>query len=251
MDGVLWRRGVALPGVAEFFVFVRQRQIPFALATNNSMRTVEDYVEKLNSLGVPAGPEQVITSAVAAADYISQRYPTDTPVYIIGENGIRQALAHRGFREDWHRAQLVVVGLDEDLTYRKLSLAVLRIHKGADFIGTNADSSFPIPDGIAPGAGSLLAAIQAATGVKPLIIGKPERAMFDVAVQRLGTPAGQTLMIGDRLETDILGAQKAGLKTALVLTGVTTPEQAQSDPIQADFVFQSLVDLRQAWEISL
>jgi 4-nitrophenyl phosphatase len=110
---------------------------------------------------------------------------------------------------------------------------------------------FPLPEGIGPGAGSLLAAIQAATDVAPLVIGKPERVMFDVAVQRLGAAPDQTVMIGDRLETDILGAQRAGLRTALVLTGVTTPDQARASSVQADAMFDSLAALHAAWENSL
>ena len=251
MDGVLWRGGETLPGVTEFFAFLQRCRIAFALATNNSTKTVEAYVARLNGAGVPAGPEQVITSAVATADYVFQRYPTDTPVYIVGEDGIRQALAQRGYREDPERARLVVVGMDSKVTYEKLKIATLRISQGADFIGTNGDRSFPLPEGIGPGAGSLLAAIQAATDVAPLVIGKPERVMFDVAVQRLGAAPDQTVMIGDRLETDILGAQRAGLKTALVLTGVTTPDQARASSVQADATFDSLAALHAAWEKSL
>lgn len=251
MDGVLWRSDVVLPGVAEFFAFVQQRGIAFALATNNSTKTVDSYVERLNSVSVPARPEQVITSAVATADYISRTYPPETPVYIIGETGIHQALAGRGYHEDPERAELVIVGLDTQLTYQKLKIATLRIRAGAKFIGTNGDRTFPIPEGLVPGNGSLLAAIQTATGVEPVVIGKPERIMFEVALQRLGTTPAQTLMIGDRLETDILGAQRAGLPSALVLTGVTPEQEAQTNDVHADGVFDSLLDLYHAWRDTL
>jgi 4-nitrophenyl phosphatase len=251
MDGVLWRANTIMPGVAEFFAFLQQREFEFAFATNNITQTVEAYVEKLSGFGIPAAPHQIITSAVATADYMRQTYPPDTPLYIIGEEGIRQALSAQGFSEDPLRAEVVVVGMDNTVTYAKLKTATLLIGKGAAFIGTNGDRSFPVPEGIAPGAGSILAAIEAATDVTPVVIGKPETAMFKVALQRLRAAPDQVLMIGDRLETDILGAQRAGLSTALVLTGVTSRELAESSEIQADGVFESLQALHEAWNDSL
>jgi 4-nitrophenyl phosphatase len=251
MDGVLWRANQVLPGVAEFFAFVQQHRIGFALATNNSTKTVESYVDRLNRVGVPAGPEQVITSAVATADYVRRHYPVDTPLYIIGEIGLHETFAARGYHEDPARAEVVIVGLDMQLTYEKLKVATLRIRGGADFIGTNGDRTFPVPEGLVPGNGSLLAAVQTATDVEPVMIGKPGKFMYDVALQRLGTTPEQTLMIGDRLETDILGAQQAGLSSALVLTGVTTAEQVRGNRVQADGVFADLLALTQAWQTAL
>lgn len=247
MDGVLWRGPEPLPGVGEFFAFLRAQGIDYALATNNSTKTVQSYQERLASLGIPTRPEQVITSAVATMEHIRRHYAPGTPVYVIGEMGIRQALAEAGFPEDPAAARLVVVGLDFGLTYDMLKTATLRINAGADFIGTNGDLTFPLPEGIAPGNGSVLAALQAATGVKPLVIGKPEVAMFEVAVGRLGVEPGQVVMIGDRLETDILGAQRAGLKTILVLSGVVSAQEARASEIQADAVFEDVADLHRAW----
>ncbi|MBN1200850.1 MAG: HAD-IIA family hydrolase [Anaerolineae bacterium] len=251
MDGVLWRMSDILPGVDELFAFLQQQPIPYAMATNNSTKTVSTYVERLNRIGIPISPDRVITSAVATAGYISRRYPTQTAVYIIGGEGIRRALAERGYHEDPEQAKLVVVGLDFDITYDKLKTATLRIRAGADFIGTNGDLTFPTPDGLVPGNGSLLAAIEAATGQAPFLIGKPETAMFEEALNAVGAAPEQTLMVGDRLETDILGAQRAGLQTALVLTGITSAEQARTGNIQADGVFDNLLDLYTTWEASL
>ncbi len=251
MDGVLWRGDTVQPQVDEFFTFCQRHDIGFAFATNNSTKTVDMYVERLNGIGIPTQPEQVITSAVATADYIAQRYEPGTPVYIIGGPGIRQGLARRGFVEDPVNAQIVVVGMDFEVTYARLRTAALLIRAGAIFIGTNGDRTFPIPEGLAPGNGSLLAAIHAATDIEPIVIGKPETAMFEVALRRLDTQPEQTLMVGDRLETDILGAQRAGLQTALVLTGITTSEQAKTDAIQAGGVFDSLAGLHAAWAAAL
>jgi len=247
MDGVLWRGDAVLPGIADFFAFCQREGIAYAFATNNSTKTVDMYVDRLKRLGISADPEQIITSAVATSEYIARHYPVETPVYVIGGPGIRDGLSARGFQEDPERAELVVVGMDMAVTYDKLKVAALRIRAGATFIGTNGDRTFPIPEGLVPGNGSILAAIEAATDTAPLIIGKPETAMFEVALRRMDVGAGQMLMVGDRLETDILGAQRAGLRTALVLTGITTPEQARTDPIQADAVFESLVALHAEW----
>lgn len=248
MDGVLWRGDEVLPGVIDFFAFCQRERIAFAFATNNSTKTVEMYTQRLNTIGIPARPEQVVTSAVATAEYVARHYPPETPVYIIGGTGIRQALAAHGFREDADRAQLVVVGMDTALTYDKLKIAALRIREGAAFIGTNGDRSFPLPEGLAPGAGSILAAIETATDVTPLVIGKPETTMVEVALRRLGARADETLMVGDRLETDILGGKRAGMLTALVLTGIATAAEAAHDAVQADAVFDSLAALHAEWE---
>lgn len=251
MDGVLWRAKQVLPGVPEFVDFMQQQHISFALATNNSTRSVDSYVERLNSIGFPARPDQVVTSAAATADYIRQHYPPETPLYIIGEAGLHQIMADYGYHEDPDQARVVIVGLDTQFSYEKLKIATLRIRAGADFIGTNGDLTFPVPGGLVPGNGSLLAAVQAATSVTPIVIGKPETIMIEVALLRLGTPPQQTLMIGDRLETDILGAQRAGLPSALVLTGVTPADQTSVDGIRPDGVFDSLLELYHAWQSAL
>ncbi len=251
MDGVLWRGQEALPGVPEFFHFLSQHGIKYALATNNSTRTADMFVEKLAQFGVPARAEQVITSSVATAAYIRHHFPLDTPIYVVGETGIKQALAEAGYREDPDRARLVVVGLDFNVTYDRLRIATLRIREGAAFIGTNGDRTFPTPEGLVPGNGALLAAISTATDVQPIIIGKPGTAMFEVALERLGTTPQNTLMVGDRLETDILGGVNAGMPTVLVLTGTTTAEQAREAPIQPDMVCETLADLHKAWAADL
>ena len=250
MDGVLWRSSLVLPGIPALFDFLQQHGIAFAFVTNNSTTSVAAYVERLRAIGIPARPEGVISSAVATADYMSRRYPASTPLYIIGDDGIRSALAERGFREDPPNAQVVVVGLDVAATFGKFRLATLRIRAGADFIGTNGDRTFPTPEGLIPGNGALLALLETATDVAPVVIGKPERIMFDVALERLGTAPERTLMVGDRIETDIAGAQRAGWRAALVLTGVATAEQAAADG-RADAVFESLVALGAAWKEAL
>lgn len=241
MDGVLWRGDEPLHGAVDFF---RWLPIPYAFATNNSTRTAQDYCQKLARMGIPATPEQVITSSVATAAYLAEQYPAGTTAYVVGETGLQEALQAVGFTliEDQQPA-LVVAGLDRTLTYQKIATASHYIRCGAAFIGTNGDLTFPLPDRFAPGAGSVLAAIQAGSGVAPQIIGKPERPMFEIALRQLGTAPHETLMIGDRLETDIWGAGAIGMQTALVLSGISTENDIIRSEIKPDIVQENLAAL--------
>jgi 4-nitrophenyl phosphatase len=247
MDGVLWRGTSPLPGVAEFFGLLRERGIPFVLATNNSGRHPEDYVEKLATMGVPdMAAWQIVTSGTATADYLKQQYPIGARLYVIGNPGLVRVITESGFTLADTDVEAVVAGIDFDFTYSKARTATYLIRNtGAAFIGTNPDVTYPAPEGLVPGAGSVIGMIQLATGIIPTIIGKPQRAMFDVAVQRLGVPAASTLMIGDRLDTDIAGGHAAGLKTALVLSGVSIREEIEK--FQPDYIYADLLALMQAW----
>jgi 4-nitrophenyl phosphatase len=238
MDGVLWRGDEPLLGAARFF---QEISIPYVFATNNSSQTVEHYRNKLQKMGVPAEAEQIVTSSIATAAYLAEHYPAGTTVYMIGETGLRTALQSHGFTlvKDL-QPTLVVAGLDRGLSYEKIARAANYIRAGAMFIGTNSDLTYPIPRGLAPGAGSVQAAIQAACGIAPQVIGKPERPMFDIGMQRLGTLPEETLMIGDRLETDIWGGHTFGLKTAMVLSGVSTEADIMKSSIQPDVVVHDL-----------
>lgn len=248
MDGVLWRENQPLPGLVPFFDFLRQAAIPFVLATNNSGKSVTAYVEKLAGMGVAATPEYILSSGVATAAYLRATYPDNNlRIHVLGGDGLRAVIREAGYEPVATDAEVVVVGFDGDLTYNKLRQATYLIRAGARFIATNGDRTFPTPEGLAPGAGSLVAALQASTDQEPLVIGKPEPTMFEMALQRLGTRGEQTLMIGDRLETDILGGQNAETHTALMMTGVTTPELLEASNIQPDLVFDDLDHLREAW----
>jgi 4-nitrophenyl phosphatase len=248
MDGVTWRGDMPLPGLAQFFEFLESRSIPFVLATNNSTSTVNSFVTKLHRLGVGASELNVVTSAVATAEYLKKTYDSNVRVHILGEAGLHQIMLEAGYSSVMTGADLVVVGMDRDMTYEKLRRATYLIRDGARFIGTNGDRTFPMPDGgLAPGAGSILAALEASTDQKPFVVGKPEPTMFEMALHRLGTTAAHTLMIGDRLETDIIGAQLVGLRTALVWSGVTTPEILSASSIKPDVTFENLAAIRNAW----
>ncbi len=248
MDGVLWRGDVPLPGMIEFFQLLRARGIPFALATNNSAKSPADYVAKLARMGVlNIHEEQIITSGTASVSYMQAHYPTGTRVYVLGGDGLRKILTDARFAVTEDGADVVMVGFAPQLTYERLKKATLLIRGGADFIGTNPDPSIPTPEGLAPGAGSIIAAVETATDCEPIIIGKPHPPMFEAALRFLGTRPAATLMIGDRLTTDIEGAQRVGLRTALVLTGVTTREELAASSVKPDGVYEDLTVLTAAW----
>ena len=250
MDGVLWRGDNKLPAMEEFFVFLREQNIPFVLATNNSGRHTDNYIQKLAKMGVPnIRPQELVTSATATVDYLKQRYPDGARLFVIGNEGLFQTLQEADFVIADSNVDAVVAGLDFDFTYAKARQATLLIrNEGASFIGTNPDTTFPSPVGLVPGAGSVIGMLQLTTDVDPVIIGKPKRAMFEVALERLGTRPEETLMLGDRLNTDIEGAYNTGLKTALILTGVNKRDDI--DRIQPDYIIDDLPALMTLWRNS-
>lgn len=247
MDGVLWRGSQALPGMQDFFKLLFERELDFALATNNSSRTRGDYVDKLAAMGVSGiEPRHIVTSGTATVSFLKTQYAAGARMYVVGGAGLKRMLREAGYELVDDCAEAVVCGIDFDLTYEKARTATLLIRAGARFIGTNPDPSFPAPEGLVPGAGSIIALIEAASGQRPTIIGKPERGMFDAALSQLGARPEETLMIGDRIGTDIAGAQALGIKTALVMTGVETEESLRESKAQPDLVFAGLPELIEA-----
>ena len=250
MDGVIWRDRELLPGAAAFFAYLKSRNLPYVFATNNSTHTVEHYVELLNGFSIPVEPRQIVSSGSATAAYLAERYPPGTRVYVVGHIGLKKTLQAYGFilmDAPGITPEVVVSGIDRGFTYDKLKAATTHIRNGAVFIGTNGDHTFPVPGGLAPGAGSILAAIEAATDTRPVIIGKPEKPMFEISLQRLGTRPEETLMIGDRIETDIEGAQNASMKTALMLSGVAKQADIINMNPAPDYVFENLAALLHAF----
>lgn len=250
-DGVLWRASEPVPGINTFFDSIARRNIRWALVTNNATRTVEMYLSKLAKFGVEAQPGQVFTSATVTAERLSGKYEPGTSIYVIGEKGIRHYLAEKGFSVHTgdqlpEIVDAVVVGMDTEITFRKLAVATLAIRRGAGFYATNPDRTFPTPEGLVPGAGSIVAALVAATDVTPEVIGKPQPAIFEAAVDAYGGEHSTTAMIGDRLETDILGAKNTGIGTIAVLSGVTSPELLAASDIQPNLVFPSILELAHA-----
>lgn len=245
MDGVLWRGSQPLLDMPPFFAALADLGIPVVFATNNGTRTVSDYIAHLAGFGVLAQAWQIVTSAIATADYLYKEFPQGGPVFIVAENGVTAALAEKGFfsasPEDGPLA--VVAGMDRSINYEKASQATLLIRAGKPFIGTNPDLTFPMPAGQVPGAGAILALLEAASGVRPVMIGKPEPLLYRFAMERLGTRPEETLAVGDRLETDILGGTRAGCPTVLVLSGVTSAAEAARWQPQPNLIIPNLADL--------
>ena len=243
MDGVLWRGDQPIGNLPQIFIEIKQKGLQVLLASNNSTKTPAQYIARLKSYGVELEAWQVINSAEATVEYLCDKYPQGSSVYVVGEYGLVESLESRGFMINEDGAIAVVAGMDRELDYQRIDMASRLIRDGATFIGTNPDRTFPTPDGLAPGAGTMLAAIEAAAYAKPTIIGKPEPGIFEVAMQRLGSKPEETLMVGDRLETDILGGQNAGCRTALVLSGVTNLEEGRQWQPKIDFIAENVASL--------
>jgi len=216
-------------------------------ATNNGTKTPEEYRQKLANLGVEINPRQVVTSALGIAFMLAQKYPPGTGIFMIGEEGIRSALKEKGFEllpvERAQQAQAVVMGIDRDINFQKVAEATLLVRSGVPFYTTNTDRTFPTPRGEIPGSGAWVSVITYSTGVEPIIAGKPFPYLMELALERLGTKREETLVVGDRLETDIAAGQKVGCPTALVLSGVSTRHQADDWKPKIDFIADDLTSL--------
>lgn len=247
MDGVLYRGLAPIHGAQPFIAFLRREGIPFLLLTNNSSLTPDQYVAKLGSMDMAISAEEVLTSAQATARYLARQEPAGARLYVIGREGLRQALKEQGFEIADEDVGYVTVGWDWELTYDHLKRAALLVRAGAEFVATNPDATFPSEEGIIPGNGAILAALTAATDIEPLVIGKPQSTIFELALDQLDVGAPGVAVLGDRLETDILGAQRMGLGTLFVLSGVTSKDQLDQSPIQPDLVFEDVAHLHRAW----
>ncbi len=247
MDGVLWKDMQPLANLPALFTRMHDLGLGVILATNNATKTNNQYIYKLGQFGVHLESWQVVNSAQAVAFYLRKRFPNGGSVYIVGEPSLKETLAESGF---FHASDPssdhileVVAGIDYTVTFDKLRQATILIRKGLPFIGTNPDKTFPTPEGLMPGAGSVLAAIEAASGTKPIIAGKPEPLLFDLAIERLAITPEQTLVVGDRLDTDISGGQAARCRTAVVLSGVTSWQEASSWKPAPDIIAPDITSL--------
>ena len=243
MDGVLWRGSHLLVDLPAAFARIKTLGLQALLLTNNATRDVTAYVEKFANLGVQLAPEQVLNSAEATARVLQRRFPQGGSIFPVGEAGLESTLREYGFELNGAPPIAVVVGLDRGMTYAKLEQATLHIRAGVPFIGTNPDKTFPVPAGEVPGAGSILALLEAASGVSPEIIGKPSPGIFFQALERLGVGPTEALVIGDRLDTDITGAQAAGCRTAVVLTGIADKASAETWQPAIDLISADLNEL--------
>jgi 4-nitrophenyl phosphatase len=258
MDGVLWHGDRAIAGLSDFFKVLRKKSLPFILATNNASHTHEQYINKLAGMGISVAPEEILTSGMATASYLSERYPAkEMRIFVLGEAGASQPLKEKGFTlTDIYQlnteespnlgADIVVCGKDETLTWDKLSTATLNLQAGAKFIATNGDTSLPTERGLIQGNGAILAALHAATGKTATVIGKPEPIMYQQALTILGSTPATTLAIGDRLETDILGAVRTNMRSLMVLTGVSKREDIDLIDYAPTWIMDDLIAVTEA-----
>jgi 4-nitrophenyl phosphatase len=247
MDGVLYLGDSPLPGLEEFFGFLRAHEIRFQLVTNNSTLTPQMYAEKMARMGVTVQDGDILTSSIATASYLAGRYPRKSRIYPIGEEGLMDALQDAGFVLSRINPVAVVVGFDRDITYAKLREATLLIRAGVPFIATNPDVTLPMPVGQVPGTGTIVAAVSAASDQQPLVIGKPEPLLMEQAMARMGSEPETTAAIGDRPETDILSAQRAGILSILTLSGATDRARLATFEISPDIVIDDIPALVAAW----
>ena len=221
LDGTVYKGSQAILGAPEFFKKLQDKKIPYLFLTNRCNRLPETVSDHLNSLGIVCSKKNVLTSAHAAATYFKQG-----KAYVIGEIGLIQILKDHHIQITEEKPDAVIVGFDEGINYQKLEKATRFILKGARFIATNTDNCINTDSGISPENGPIVAAIQNATGVTPEVVGKPQPMMVDAAAQILNLPKSSMIIIGDNPDTDILCGLNAGIATALILTGITSAEEA-------------------------
>lgn len=241
LDGTIYRGKEKIPAAKRFIERLQEHDIPFLFVTNNSTQAPIKVVENLaNNFDIHVKEENVYTSALATADYIADLDKDKRSVYVIGEVGLKQAILDRGFRFEETNPDYVVVGLDYDVTYHKFELATLAIKRGAKFIGTNTDTNLPNERGLVPGAGSVIALVECSTQQKATYIGKPETIIMEKALERLGLPKDEVVMVGDNYMTDIKAGINFGIDTMLVYTGVSTRELVRKQEIAPTIELGSL-----------
>lgn len=243
MDGVLWRQSQPIGDLPYIFNQISKKGWKVALVTNNATLTVQQYLEKLKEFGIELQAHQIINSPQAVSHYMVKNYPKNSKVFIIGEDGLREEITKRGYQIAEKDVAAVIVGMDRQLTYEKLCRATINLRAGAAFIATNGDRTFPTPEGLVPGVGAILALLETASDKKPIILGKPEPLLYEIAITHMHTEPKETLVVGDRLETDILGAQKIGLPCAVVLSGVSSISDIEKWQPNPDYIFKDLQEL--------
>ena len=247
MDGVIYRGSQLIPGAERFIRHLQDEGIPFLFLTNNSQRTRRDVMTRLARMGIDVGEAEIFTCAMATARFLAAQKPGGTAC-VIGEGGLLHALHRNGFSIVDHDPDYVVVGEGRALSFEMIEKAVRMIEHGARLVATNMDPNCPTEGGLRPGCGAIVAMLEAATGQKAFSVGKPSPIMMRAARKELGLSAAQTTMIGDTMETDILGGVQMGYRTVLVLSGGTRREELSQFAFQPDHVVDSIADLCESFE---
>lgn len=242
MDGVLVRGRTVIPGAVEFIRRLRERQAKFLVLTNNPLYTPGDLAHRLKFIGLEIPVENIFTSAMATALFLKSQRERGM-VYVVGESGLTSALHEIGFVITDHRPDYVVIGETTNYNFENLTKAIRLVDGGARFIATNPDPSGPAEGGLVPACGALAALIQEATGRAPFFIGKPNPLMMRTALNYLGAHSEEAVMIGDRMDTDIIAGVQSGMETILTLTGVTKREDVDAYPYQPTRIVESVAEI--------
>ena len=242
MDGVIYKGSEPIPGAVEFINRLKKLEIPFIFLTNNSQRTQRDVAMKIRRMGIDIDEFHIYTCAMATAQFLSTQKPNGT-AYVIGEGGLHNALHENGYAIVDHDPDYVVVGEGRTITFEMIETAVNMVMQGARLISTNPDPNCPTPYGTRPGCGAIMAMLEKATGREAFSVGKPSPIMMRYARKQLGLSAAETIMIGDTMETDILGGVKMGYRTILVLSGGTQKEDLVKYAYFPDKIIDSVADL--------
>ncbi|HEV2580871.1 MAG TPA: HAD-IIA family hydrolase [Ktedonobacteraceae bacterium] len=242
MDGVIVRGPTLIPGAVEFVQRLLAREIPFLILTNNSLYTPRDLQMRLSYMGLEVPAEAIFTSALATAQFLHAQHPGGR-AYAIGESGLTTALHDIGYILTDQEPEYVVLGETTTYSFERITRAIRFVSAGARFIATNPDVSGPGEGGLVPATGAVAALISAATGVKPYYIGKPNPLMMRTALRTLNAHSEDSVMIGDRMDTDMISGMESGLRTILVLTGVTSREQVERFPYRPTWIRESIADV--------
>jgi len=243
MDGVLVRGGSAIPGAADFLARLEARSAEYLLLTNSPRYTPGDLSHRLKTKGLAVPKERIFTSALATARFLGRQRGPGGTAYVIGESGLTEALHEVGFVITDHQPEYVVLGDTTTYNFETFTHATRLLAAGAHFIATNPDAADPTEHGIAPACGALAALLERASGSQPFFVGKPNPLMMRAALNALGVHSENTVMVGDRMDTDIIGGVQAGLETILVLTGVTRRERVADFAYQPNRIVDSVADI--------
>jgi NagD protein len=242
MDGVILRGTTLIAGATDFLLRLQAQKIPFLIFTNNSLYTLRDLQMRLSYMGLDVPSEAIFTSALATAQFLHAQRPGGR-AYVIGESGLTTALHDIGYVLTDQEPEYVVLGETITYSFERITLAIRFVTAGARFIATNPDVMGPGEGGIVPGTGAVAALVSSATGIKPYYIGKPNPLMMRTALRTLNAHSEDSVMVGDRMDTDIVAGIESGLRTILVLTGVTRREQVELFPYRPTWIRDSIADI--------
>lgn len=245
LDGTIYRGEKLIPGAEKVIQRLKNLGKRIVYLSNKPLQTKEDYAAKLTRLGIPTDPQEVINSSFVMARWLAQQAPGAT-IFVIGEAPLLREMKDQGFHLSENPAEIeyVIASFDRTFDYQKLNIAFQAIKRGAHFVATNPDRTCPVEDGEIPDCAAMIGAIEGATGKKvETIVGKPSEITIQIAVETMNLKPQDCLLVGDRLETDIAMGKRAGMATALVLTGVTKKETLLHSPWQPDFIWESIAEI--------